>query len=73
MAVLDEATLLNWFTYHSPTEDDFPKFQAIREAGLNFARVIVDNTLASADQSCAVRHVRDAVMTANAAIACVGV
>lgn len=73
MAVLDEATLNNWFTYHPPDAEDLPKFLAIREAGLNLAKVIVDNTPASADQTAAVRKIREAVMTANAAIACGGV
>jgi hypothetical protein len=69
---MDEATLTNWFTYHSPTPDQLPKYQAIREAGLNLAKVINDNSPASADQTASIRKVREAVMTANAAIACVG-
>jgi hypothetical protein len=73
MAVLDEATLLNWFTYHSPTAEDLPKYVAIRDAGLAFAKVLVDNTPASADQTAAVRHIRTAVMFGNASIACGGV
>jgi len=73
MAVLDEATLNNWFTYHSPTPEQLPKYQAIREAGLNLAKVIVENTPASPDQSAAIRKVREACMTANAAEACGGV
>ncbi len=73
MAVLDEATLNNWFTYHPPDTEDLPKFLAIREAGLALAKVIVENTPASADQTAAVRKIREAVMTANAAIACGGV
>jgi hypothetical protein len=73
MAVIDEATLINWFSYHVPTEESLPQFKAIREAGLVFARVIVENTEASADQSAAIRKIREATMTANAAIACGGV
>ena len=73
MAVLDEATLTNWFTYHSPSLEELPKYQAIRDAGLNLAKVIVENTPASADQSAAIRYARNAVFTANAAIACGGV
>lgn len=64
--------LQNWFTYHSPTPEQLPKYQAIREAGLNLAAVIVQNSPASADQTAAVRKVREAVMTANASIACGG-
>ena len=62
----------NWFTYHTPTPEQLPKYQAIREAGKALAAAIVQNSPASADQSAAVRKVRDAVMTANAAIACGG-
>lgn len=64
--------LENWFTYHSPTAEQLPKYQAIREAGLNLAQVIVDNSPASADQTAAIRKVREACMTANQSIACGG-
>lgn len=57
------------FTYHAPTEEQLPKYQAIRCAALEFAEVVVRNTPASADQTAAVRKIREAVMTANAAIA----
>lgn len=60
----------NWFTYHSPNSEQLPKYQAIREAGKNLATVILDNTPTTADQTAAIRKVREAVMTANAAIAC---
>jgi hypothetical protein len=64
--------LKNWFTYHSPTPEQLPKFQAIREAGLFLAETIVANSPASADQTAAIRLIREACMTANAAIACGG-
>ena len=60
----------NWFMYHSPTPDQTPKYEKIREAGKYLAQVIMDNTPTNADQSDAIRSVRNAVMTANAAIAC---
>lgn len=62
-----------WFTYHAPTPDQLPKYEAIRSAALQFARVIEQNTPASADQTAALRKIREAVMTANASIACGGV
>lgn len=62
----------NWFTYHAPTDDQIPKFTAIRAVGLLLAQTIVEHAPASADVSAAVRQVREAVMTANAAIACGG-
>jgi hypothetical protein len=72
MAITQE-NLNNWFTYHSPTPEQLPKYQAIREAALNLAQVIVANTPASADQTAAIRKIREAAMTANASIACGGV
>lgn len=70
--MITRTMLENWFTYHSPSADQLPKYQAIREAGFNLASAIVDNTPESADQTAAVRKVREAVMTANASIACGG-
>ena len=65
-----EAEIDNLFTYHAPSLEDLPKYRAIREAGRYFARVLVAMTPAGADQCAAVRKVREAVFTANAAIAC---
>ena len=62
----------NWFTYHSPGEGDAQRYETIRKAGRAFAQVIVDNTPPSADQTVALRKIREAVMTANASIACGG-
>lgn len=67
---MDDNQLVNWFTYHKPTETDQVKYVAIRDAALEFARVIVMNTPSCADQTAAIRHLRECVMTANAAIAC---
>lgn len=70
--MINRAMLENWFTYHAPKKEDLEKFEAIRNAGMNLAEIIVLNTPSSADQTAAVRKVREAVMTANAAIACQG-
>lgn len=70
--MIDDKALENWFTYHSPTAEQIPKYLKIREAGLAFAKAIRDNTPASADQTAAIRKVREAVMTANQSIACDG-
>jgi hypothetical protein len=64
------ADLENWFTYRSPDPDQIPKYRAIREAALVFAEIVRDATPAGADQTAAIRKIREAVMTANAAIAC---
>jgi len=46
------------------------RYTTIREAALQFAKVLLANSPACADQTAAIRKVREAVMTANAAIAC---
>ena len=72
MAITDEM-LDNWFSYHAPKcTSQIDKYTIIREAGKKFAHAIRGNTPPSADQTAAIRKVREAVMTANAAIACGG-
>jgi hypothetical protein len=72
LAAEDEERLQNWFTYHSPTDAQLPAYLAIRAAGLGFARILTAYTPKCADQTAAIRKIREAVMTANAAIACGG-
>lgn len=62
----------NWFKYHSPTEEQQRCYVRIREAGKQLAVAISECCPKSADATAAVRKVREAVMTANAAIACDG-
>lgn len=64
--------LANWFTYHAPTEGQPQAYEELRAAGRALAETIVRLTPASADQTAAVRKVREAIFTANAAIACGG-
>lgn len=66
----EKKTLENLFTYHAPKGDQAERYQKINEAALNFALVVMENTPKCADQSAAVRQIREARMTANAAIAC---
>ena len=68
--MISQQQLDNWFTYHSPNPNQTPKYSAIRIAGRELARVIVECAPDSADTTAAVRKVREAVMTANQAIAC---
>lgn len=62
----------NWFTYHSPDEQQQVAYKAIREKAKEMAYVIVNNTPPSADQTAAIRALRSAVWQANAAVACKG-
>lgn len=72
MPMLTDAELINLFTYHAPTDGQKQRYAEIREAGLNLARVINRATPESgvADRMAAIRKVREAVATANMAIAC---
>ena len=72
MAV-DQAKLDVWFEYHRPRDDQIEAYQIIRKAGKQFAEAILAHTPTSADQSHAIRHIREAVMNANASVACGGI
>jgi hypothetical protein len=69
---MDALTIANWFTYHSPTEEQVPKYEAIRREGLHLAGVINDSMPDCPDKTAAIRKVREAVMTANAGLSCGG-
>jgi len=64
-----EQNLETLFTYHPPSDDTIPKYARINEAAKEFAKVVLANTPGCADQTAAIRHVRDARMSANSAIA----
>jgi hypothetical protein len=68
---ITDSVLENWFTYHDdPTAA--PKYASINAAALALAKVVRDNCPPSADRTAAIRQIREARMTANAAIACGG-
>lgn len=60
------------FSYHPPTPDQIPKYEAIRAAAKVFALVLIENTPQSADQTAAIRLLRSCVHTANGAVALKG-
>ena len=64
-----DAWLDDVFSYHPPREDQIPKYTRIREGAKQFARVLAEECPECADTSAAMRKLREAVMTANAAIA----
>jgi hypothetical protein len=82
MAVITQAQLDIWFEYHNPEEiavelgvdldEVIESFAQIRECGRALAMKIVERCPPCADTTAAVRKIREAVMTANAAIACGG-
>lgn len=64
--------LREMFIYHAPAEGQVHYYQMLRESAENFARVIERYVPKCADRSAAIRHLREALMTANAAVALKG-
>lgn len=61
-----------YFTYHEPTEEQKPHYEAVRSYGLSMALVMLEHVPDGAERSAAFRKLRECVMTANAAIALEG-
>ena len=61
------------FRYNPPTDRDTISFREIRAKAKELAEVIERNTPRCADQSAAIRKLRECVMTANASIALKGI
>lgn len=72
MPPLTKEALDDIFSYHAPTAHQRYSYEALRESAKQFAETILAHTPPSADQSAAIRKVREAVMTANAAVALQG-
>lgn len=68
--MITPADLNNWFTYHAPHGTQTARYERIRQVARTFAGVILECTPGCPDQTVAIRKVREAVMIANAAIAC---
>lgn len=60
----------NWFGYHAPTKEQIVMYAEIREAARILANTINEHCPESADKTASIRLLRQAVMTANASIAC---
>lgn len=60
------------FKHHPPTTEQQDKYAALRLKALEFAEVIVSSTPTCADQTAAIRLLRESLMTANAAVALEG-
>jgi hypothetical protein len=57
------------FTHHVPTPEKVHHYDEIHAAAKRFAQVILKHTPSGADQTAALRLLREATMTANAAVA----
>jgi hypothetical protein len=66
---MSEKDLDNWSSHHALEAGQAEKFEAIRTAATVFAQVVCDCTSPSADQTAALRKIREAAYTANGAIA----
>ena len=60
----------NWFTYHAPVGDQQARYVAIRDKAKEFAELINLSTRPCADQTAALRKLRETVMAVNLTIAC---
>lgn len=59
-----------WFTYHAPTSDQVPVYEEIRNAGWALAHQIRGSCPNSRERDIAIDKLREAVMWANASVAC---
>lgn len=58
----------HWFTYHTPDPAQVVAMSELRLKAKELAHLMVQHCPASPDRSVAIRHLRDAVMNANASI-----
>lgn len=72
MPYIKQTDLDNWFQYHAPQGDQQQRYEALRAKAKELAELMVACCPDCPDTTTAVRKVREAVMTANAAIACYG-
>jgi len=59
----------NDFVYHTPKEDQIPRYQALRDQARELAINIVELTPPSREQALALTKLEEAIMHANSAIA----
>lgn len=57
------------FAYHPPKEGQPERYQEIRDAGRDFAEIVVAECPTSAERTTAIGKIQEAIMWANAAIA----
>ena len=55
-------------SYHSPSEEEVARINQLRQSAAQFIKAILVCVPGCADQTAAIRKVREALMTANAAI-----
>ena len=70
--MITQGDLQHWFTHHPPTESQVAQYARLRAEAKRFAEAIVAETIPGTSQDAAVMKIREAVMLANASIACGG-
>lgn len=65
----DQAMMVNDFVYHTPTEDQIPRYQAIRDMQRLFAGLIIDQVPPSKQRDEALLRLNEVGFWANAGIA----
>lgn len=67
---MNQKTIDHLFTYHPPSQDQIPKYNELREAAKKFAKTVYRLTPEGEEKKIAIQKIREAVMFANASIAC---
>lgn len=70
--MIPKEDLDNWFVYHAPSEGQPATYQFIRNMAHQFAEYINELCPDSQEKDAAIHALREAVMWANAGIACKG-
>jgi hypothetical protein len=70
--MIADEILINWFTYHLPSNEQQEAYKRLRNRALDLARDINECVPDCADKTASIRKLRECIMTANAAIACGG-
>ena len=68
--MIEQTMIDNWFTYHSPTEDQIPLYAELRQAAKAYAEVANRVVPDGADKTAAMRSLRTTNMAFHQAIAC---
>lgn len=69
---IDQEKLSHWFERHPVLPEEEMLYESVRHQAKAFAQSILDHTPPCADQSDAIRKVREALLMAHSAIACGG-
>lgn len=70
MAWISREDVERWLSYQPVDADQIERIRAVRHKAKELAHLVLDLTPRCADQSAAIRLIREVVMTANAAIVC---